>query len=199
VTEGISGEQITVTTETERGTLEVLTIRTWLKHWIGDNRPRTQSASTNIINIYYEPNNPQTYGNCVLAQITPSGYILITGDILYFETDDPIQDLFSAMTNNGMIIPIIVGTDRVYCFYWGGFSFPRSDLTLDPLYHSYDDRLTEGTCVPACHLVPDSSEMWDMKPAGRIEWHNRKFSTLIFDQDDVPKGIPGSIVIRHHL
>jgi len=88
------------------------------------------------MNLYY----PTEYdeGNSLLVEFEDGYYMLITSDIYLFKPNQDIIDFYSVVTNSGMTVPVMIGEDSVYCFYWGEFKYPKNDQTMDPTFHSYD-------------------------------------------------------------
>lgn len=172
----------------------ILEIPRFLKMWVGNNRPRTQTAYGDLKNlkenVYYDPSDEDNIGNCLLFQVTPLGYILVTMEILYFETYDPVTDFFSAITNNGMIVPIVVCQDSVIGTYFTERKYPKTDLTMDPLFHSHDDDCcAEGKKLKPCtYLV---GRLYDeVRGKNEVEpavWNNGLFKTACFSSGQSKK------------
>jgi len=170
----------------------VLTIPKFLRCWVGDNRPRNTEAYKNVVNVYFRPElGKLNFGNCLLFQISDTGYILVTMEIIYFELHEQIVDFFSALTNSAMVIPIIVCEHSVLCSYWDMLSYPKTDITLDPLFHAYDDNCKQGRSIPAYYLV---GRLFDSvrheKYRGSVEWNDGLFETSDHgDNPEVCKGL----------
>jgi hypothetical protein len=169
--------------DTEKHTTDtVLTIPKFMRCWVGNNRPRTSNAITNLkINVYYDGLGELNDGNCLLFQVSENGYILVTQDITYFETEDTIIDFFSAITNSDMVIPIIVCENSVLCSYWDMLSFPKNERTFDPLFHSYDNCCREASKVKHCNIVGRLFESTKTKNYIKtVAWNEGLFTSALY-------------------
>ena len=171
--------------DTEKHTTDiVLEIPKFVKCWVGNNRPRTSNViKYHKVNVYYDGLGELNDGNCLLFQVSKNGYILVTHDIIYFETEDPIIDFFSAITNSDMVIPIIVCENSVMCSYWDMLCFPKNERTLDPLFHSYDDCCHEATKVKSCIIVGRLFESTKTKNFIKtVEWNEGLFKSALYQK-----------------
>lgn len=165
----------------------ILEVPRYIKMWVGNNRPRTEKAYGDLnnldVNVYYDPSNKNNIGNCLLFQVSHRGYILVTMEIIYFETDDPVKDFFSAITNSGMIVPIVVCANSVIGTYWDPRKYPKTEMTLDPMYHSYDDdSCEEGEALTPCTYLVGRlyDEVRGKNQTSPAVWNDGLFTTACF-------------------